>query len=911
MDFITLSSQIISFLKTNSPQKNRASWVKWREFIEKVYEFDIDPNKIKFFINHGKGSFRKSIKSIDDIAPLILNEPKGKQTKVIQLIKLYFTLEENEKEQLNINNQKDVWENLKEDLSISDKDEQNIIEQVTEWLEANEDKSFFTPINIKASLIPINLDFFLRCILLWMYNTGRLELSDSMDSESMFYIGNFMVISLTVFLFALIRGRLIKNKTTKLFRELNINKLKLKVQNNAWNYTLVFLYVIIGVFVNISLNESGDLPLSIATILGVLQGVYLLVILRLFSKRTPKSKEVLEQLELIQSKNLDRGLTHEENDEEIINMEVKLRSINEQMEAFVLEAALFGALAFSGFLSVIASDVFSIATIEAFSLNIAALFKSFVVFDVSENALTMSELLSKNGLLALLCYETLFCSVFFLSVIASRLRFNDLTDLVDKSLQLSRNYNEREEELVSNNKANTNGKIKTLSKKIRQQLRLGNLKQEEIGPIMEYMKFFRTLGISTFFVIIVTGGLFISVELSIIMLFISLLSLFYFRINKVIWALKSFNIRMQEFYFTVDKYVHWVSWSLVFVAFIMRSFALVGGGIVMFLGFSFLFLHYLFSLFIPDTVEDSKSDAFESKVTFLIFLKKMLKVGLAFFFLGFMFKTMHWPGAGPLLIAGLLFLTIYHFMSPKNTGTMWMNILFSFTMGVWFLGALFKFQYWPGAFIFVWTATPLIIVVGILVFWKRKIISAALKRTTYILLTLSLLMQVNFFGYAITRLSLNYNNYRVETEERSLRYPLYISVTEDGYANPTTKEQKDSLQVSAKRFTNFLLEYKNDFNSLNGQAWDAFRKSEDEVVLNEAIIWVKQSIKLEKNYMNMDTYLNLLMKLEHWEKAEKVAFETIELGKKEGADINYVQDMLIQIRKELPKQDTINSVVSD
>ncbi len=70
------------------------------------------------------------------------------------------------------------------------------------------------------------------------------------------------------------------------------------------------------------------------------------------------------------------------NDEEIVNLEVKLRSVNERMNAYVLEATLFGALAFSGFLQIVASEVFTIADIKQFTVSLFQLFHGVVHFDM-------------------------------------------------------------------------------------------------------------------------------------------------------------------------------------------------------------------------------------------------------------------------------------------------------------------------------------------------------------------------------------------------------------------------------------------------------------------------------------------------------------------------------------------------
>ncbi len=65
--------------------------------------------------------------------------------------------------------------------------------------------------------------------------------------------------------------------------------------------------------------------------------------------------------------------------------------------------------------------------------------------------------------------------------------------------------------------------INRYNNKIKNLLREGYKKQDEIRPIMEYMQFFRTIGTVRFFVVIITGGLFITPWMSVILFFISML----------------------------------------------------------------------------------------------------------------------------------------------------------------------------------------------------------------------------------------------------------------------------------------------------------------------------------------------------------------------------------------------------
>ena len=55
---------------------------------------------------------------------------------------------------------------------------------------------------------------------------------------------------------------------------------------------------------------------------------------------------------------------------------------------------------------------------------------------------------TKVNLFCLVSIETLLCSVLFLAVIASRLRFSDVSDKVRTALNLAKAYNEKEEGIL-------------------------------------------------------------------------------------------------------------------------------------------------------------------------------------------------------------------------------------------------------------------------------------------------------------------------------------------------------------------------------------------------------------------------------------------------------------------------------
>jgi hypothetical protein len=79
------------------------------------------------------------------------------------------------------------------------------------------------------------------------------------------------------------------------------------------------------------------------------------------------------------------------------------------------------------------------------------------------------------------------------------------------------------------------------------------------------------------------------------------------------------------------------------------------------------------------------------------------------------FKIMHWPGAGILLIAGIGSLTIFYLpiayvKLKKNTGDKLLKFLYSaalFSFVVDFIGMVFKIMHWPGAGLIMIVGIPL------------------------------------------------------------------------------------------------------------------------------------------------------------------------------------------------------------
>ncbi|MCS6794432.1 MAG: hypothetical protein RMJ97_04160 [Raineya sp.] len=303
--------------------------------------------------------------------------------------------------------------------------------------------------------------------------------------------------------------------------------------------------------------------------------------------------------------NFDYQIDH--NDLEIIKVEGRLRNEHSRVEAYILESVMFGALAFSGFLSIIASERFNLTLQErvfladtnahiiqnvkrkerksdgtevvksydetipiaeepdyrykkveplldiknpkkvipivkntemrVFWSEAINLLKNILLFKFNDDTRrSWNRLLQPSNLIMLISIETLFCALFFLSVIASRLRYTKMTEEIDNLVRLARNFNEKEEEVHNlilqglgdeSIQANLRRRLQSLSLKINQYVSRANELMEKARPILVYMSLFRNLGVITFIFILITSCIFFSETLAFIFLLFSIIAYVY------------------------------------------------------------------------------------------------------------------------------------------------------------------------------------------------------------------------------------------------------------------------------------------------------------------------------------------------------------------------------------------------
>lgn len=278
------------------------------------------------------------------------------------------------------------------------------------------------------------------------------------------------------------------------------------------------------------------------------------------------------------------------NDLEIIKIEGRLRNEHSRVEAYILESVMFGALAFSGFLSIIASERFNYTITERqdffekrvkineqpiveeksiikLNTNVQKtdstkkllvkdysvpkvrttemrifweetmnLLDNIVLFKLQDASKNWDRLIQPSNLIMLITIQTLFCALFFLSVIASRLRYTKMTEEIDNLVRLARNFNDKEEEvhnlvlqglgdeIVQNN---LRKRLQNLGLKINQYLERAGTLLSQTRPILIYMSLFRNLGVISFIFILITSSLFFSRSLAMIFLIFSIVAYVY------------------------------------------------------------------------------------------------------------------------------------------------------------------------------------------------------------------------------------------------------------------------------------------------------------------------------------------------------------------------------------------------
>lgn len=547
-------------------------------------------------------------------------------------------------------------------------------------------------IRIPASIKPLVVDHLLRWILLFVYIEFSLE-------GYIFLSLNFIAIPLVIIFYFIKRHQKLSVNNNQLIQVYaKGKKVHKNIQISAFQWVVLGLMVITGVMISyLHINENDILLGVVLTFLLFL--IYYSLYLKIWGEGELEEKDL--NLQFQQKEINPERLSPELNDEIIIEKSVELKSITGKLDSYVLESALFGALAFSGFLQIMAENLISFDDLEAFGIHLFDLFRSFAYLDGEKVSDALTSLSSKQDLFSLISLETLICSALFLIVIASRLRFTDKADEVEKHLELAKTYNEKEERyLDKRKKEGSEEKIVNFNRKIAEQLIEGNRILDKMRPILSYMRHFRNAGILTFFIVLISSALFISSFISWLIASIAFISYLYFNRQELQNSFDKIIYRIRSLFVTKGYYFLWLSIALFVIGFFSRtilkfentdflintSFILIG---------LYAFTWITFIPHIDHKFEGSSSPAKEISWWFTI----RLIWGLAFFLttIGFAFSLTSWFGANFALGFGILILSIVlmiagNYMSKsKSIGIILGSGLIILTVGTIFKSAFMPF----------------------------------------------------------------------------------------------------------------------------------------------------------------------------------------------------------------------------
>ncbi|MGK7390594.1 MAG: hypothetical protein ACNS60_09585 [Candidatus Cyclobacteriaceae bacterium M2_1C_046] len=572
-------------------------------------------------------------------------------------------------------------------LKTTNVDEQNAYKEAQAYEKLFEGHKNRTVIHLPGTITPLLIDHAFRWIILWYFFSMN---------EAFVWISNTLILPAVFGLLFYLRQRYISRKNNILLEQyLPGQKVKKVRVLNAGQWTVVFALIVISIAVSFVLTTEFLTGLASAVAFIIYYGIYLW---------TWSEKKLSEEY-LVSDLSDDyfkvELLTPQKNDEIIVEQSVALKSITGKLEAYVLESALFGALAFSGFLQIMAENLIDFDDLALFGHHLYTSFESIVYLDSEKLSSTLHSLSSKKDLFSLVALETLICSALFLIVIASRLRFTDKSDKVEESLEKARAINQKEEALLQNGKDLSDPKVKDYNRQIAQHLIKGNNDLEEITPVLAYMRYFRNAGILTFFIVIISSALFISSFISWLITIIVFASYIFFNRKEIRSFLDSLQFSIRMLFVRKGYYILLVSIIIFITGLLLRVEAhWVKTDVFIFSGL-FLFGLYLFTwiVFIPHV--DKKfvvPGNLEMTSNWWFSIRILWGFSLFLFVMAYNFQMLNITGAGAISMISTTLLIIvlliigYYLVNPR-----WLGILFSISISLGINGFIFKTLHFSGA----------------------------------------------------------------------------------------------------------------------------------------------------------------------------------------------------------------------
>lgn len=321
------------------------------------------------------------------------------------------------------------------------------------------------------------------------------------------------------------------------------------VDAGPWALVLVLFVVVSGTVVSYSATEDWEprsfrLPFTVAAC--ALYGTYIAVLYLLSASGRPWHPGPEDRHAVAHARDLQ---PIDLNDLRIARMETDTFSITHRVESYTLESALFGALAFSGFLTLLGSPEPVLAKIRMLGADLEAI---WTVMGKAPSTVReqMIERLTPEDVIAALTVETVMSSMLFLLVILSRLRFYNTLKQVDHSVRSARAMNDKEDQ-VHLLDIETRGQIPELAtrrayltRRVNQYMNDAETMFDNLKPLVAYMWVFRTLGIGMFLLILVTSAFLISPMLSLAFVVLTISAYTFMHLDKRVHERQLHSLRI-------------------------------------------------------------------------------------------------------------------------------------------------------------------------------------------------------------------------------------------------------------------------------------------------------------------------------------------------------------------------------
>ena len=588
---------------------------------------------------------------------------------------------------------------------------------------------------VRGSILLVTCDYVLRWLILAVFNVNDY------DKDFLWPIN--LGIPLVIFLLAYLISRNNRRHNQQLIENI-LPKWNYRMQHSmtSTQYTILGVYLGSSVFiVSLLIPDNADF-FSLLLFLGMT--LYYYGLIGSFPIGRLSEGQILQQTKSEPEPDLADA---DQNDETIVQIETELNANTGRLEAYVLESALFGALSFSGFLQIISTDAVSFRDLSDFSANVFSASHGFIYADWSEFYRYAGLLNNKINLLCLVSIETLICSVFFLAVIASRLRFSDVADRVRTALNLAKAYNAKEEALLGGQSPDkTSARFVLLNQRVREELQLSKSELSRIQPIVRYMQYFRNAGILTFLVVLVSSALFITSILGWTFLMLGFATWLYFNFQSLSTYSNVFLLRFQIWFAQNIKLVLWIAVLPAVTGFSLRVGADLPYGNVL-LASTFLLLGlfiFVWLVFLPHfdskfgDIESQQTEAWRSDRWKI--LKNIYGLSILLSSIGIVLKILEVPGRDYIVMFGLgsncllAFPLGYYLSRPK-----WLGILSALILGTAAAGLLFQLLHLPGATISVVMSTIASLIFFAVFILRRKSFHYLLLRTMIVFLLAALL----------------------------------------------------------------------------------------------------------------------------------------------------------------------------